>query len=209
MGAQQTPLPLPEWPAQVQMIITGCTGAAANDSLYYSSSQEPQAQARTPLCQVLYKHKLMTRGNVYIHKNRNRGMKKPSFTFSNAARRTWAWPVTSTTTAKRERAKLVKPLKQHQHKSILSWILIHLQFLSFHLFYFHLLLHLDLLLSCLQLGSEQSKNKTLLGSVVGPTQPCLHYPGCSKLSHFVSRGWKGTVKQSTQWDSPVPWNSWA
>lgn len=127
---QETALPFPEWPAQVQMIITGCTAAAANDSLYYSSTQELQSQARTLLCQVLHKYRLMTCGNAYIQKNRDRGIKKPSFTFSNAARRTWAWPVTSTTTAKRERAELVKPLRQHKHKSPLSWILVHLEFLS-------------------------------------------------------------------------------
>lgn len=140
LHTQETALPFPEWPAQVQMIITGCTAAAANDSLYYSSPQEPQSQARTLLCQVLHKYKLMTCGNAYIQKNRDRGIKKSSFTFSNAARRTWAWPVTSTTTAKRERAELVKPLRQHKHKSPQSWILVHLEFLSCYLFYFHLLL---------------------------------------------------------------------
>lgn len=55
------------------MIITGCKGAAANDSLYH---REPQSQVRTLLCQVLHKYKLMTCGNVYIHKNRDRGIKK-------------------------------------------------------------------------------------------------------------------------------------
>lgn len=209
LHTQETTLPFPEWPAQVQMIIIGCTGAAANDSLYYSSTQEAQSWARTLLCQVLHKYELMTCGNVYIHKSRDRGIKKTtSFTFSNAARRTWAWPVTSTTTEKRERADLVKPFKQHKHKSTLSWILVHWQFLSCHLFYFHLLLHLELFLSCHQVGSEQSKNKTLLGSAVGTTEPCLHCPGCYKLSHFVCRGWKGTVKQSTWCDFPVPSNSW-
>lgn len=68
------------------------------------------------------------------------GKKPNSFTFSNAARRTWAWPVTSTTTAKRQRAVLVKPWKQSKYKTTPSWILVHSQFLNCHLFYFHLLL---------------------------------------------------------------------
>lgn len=154
LHTQETPLLFPEWPEQVQIIITGCTGAAANDSLYFSSTQKCQSWARTLLCQVSYKYKVVSCGNVYIRKNRDRGIKKPSFTFSNAARRTWAWPVTSTTTAKRERAELVKPFKQHKRRSTLSWILVHWQFLSCHLFYFHLLLHLGLFLSCHQVGSE-------------------------------------------------------
>lgn len=115
----------------------------------------------------------MTHENIYICKGRDRG-KKSSFTFSNAARRTWAWPVTSTTTAKIERAVLVKPWKQHKHETTPNCISVCSQFLNRHLFYFHLLLQFKtflILSSCTP--AEQEQNPTGLYSGPHTDMPSL------------------------------------